>query len=524
MKRALTIVLALVFAISFTACEKAPFLTMTEPRNCTFTRDGGTQSFSFTCNRDWSVSSSDSWIKVSPSSGVKSDQEVTITITCSANTTYDPRNATITVRVEELTETISVTQETGLGLIVSPTTFDLTNAAQEIEIEVQKNVQYAVSIDDACKDWISQKGTKALSSEKVTFAIAANETYDNREGKITIKQIEGELASTVIVKQKASNIVFADSFVEECLVELYDLDGDGGISKSEAESVSVLASDLFWKRTPIDGGGTASSRPIKSFNELQYFTGLTVIPQSCFGSCTELESIKLPPTITTIEASAFLECRALSNIDLPQGLHTIMNMAFLGCTTLRTISFPSSLKEIGEYAFSSCLSLESIDLPEGLTTLGNSAFSVCGGLKEIRLPSTLDHIPMAAFISCESLTSISIPDSVSGIGQGAFYMCHALREIRLPDTLTVIAKDAFADCDLRIITIPRNVSYIGSLAFGFMPWIEKVTVLCETPPYSEGGIFEKGSFPIYVPSQSVDLYKTSAGWSYNAGQIQAIVN
>jgi hypothetical protein len=57
-----------------------------------------------------------------------------------------------------------------------------------------------------------------------------------------------------------------------------------------------------------------------------------------------------------------------------------------------------------------------------------------------------------------------------------------------------------------------------------MPWIEKVTVLCETPPNGPGGFFQKGSYPIYVPSQSVDLYKTATGWSYYADQIQAIVN
>ena len=208
MNRALTFVLALVFAICFTACEKAPFVTMNGPRSYSFIRDGGTQSFTFTCNRDWSVSSSESWIRVSPSSGSKSDNDVNVTITCSPNTTYDPRNATITVRVEELTETISVTQETGLGLLVSPTTFDLTNAAQDIEIEVQKNVQYSIKIDDACKSWISLNGTKALSSEKVTFSIAANDSYDNREGKITFKQTDGDLVQTVTVRQSQTNGMF----------------------------------------------------------------------------------------------------------------------------------------------------------------------------------------------------------------------------------------------------------------------------------------------------------------------------
>jgi hypothetical protein len=101
-----------------------------------------------------------------------------------------------------------VTQETGIGLIVSPTTFDLTNAAQEIEIEVQKNVQYSVAIDDAGSEWIKQGGTKALSTDKVTFKISANESYDNREGKITFKQLDGDLSATVTVRQSQTNGLF----------------------------------------------------------------------------------------------------------------------------------------------------------------------------------------------------------------------------------------------------------------------------------------------------------------------------
>lgn len=203
MKRALTIVLALVFAICFTACEKAPFLTMTGPRSYTFTREGGTQTFAFSCNRDWSVSSSESWIRISPSSGTASDGDISVTITCSPNTTYDSRTATITVKVEELVETISVSQETGIGLIVSPTSYDLTNTEQSIEVEVQQNVNYSIEIDDACKDWIKKGGTKALSTDKVTFNISANTSYDNREGKITFKQTDGNLVQTVTVKQVA---------------------------------------------------------------------------------------------------------------------------------------------------------------------------------------------------------------------------------------------------------------------------------------------------------------------------------
>ena len=205
MKRLLSIVLSI---ICLAACQKAPFLSLTGSRSFSFSRDGGTQTITFTCNKDWSASSTESWLRISPSSGSASDGTISVAMTCSPNNTYDSRTATITIRVEELSETITVSQDTGLGLIVSPSSFDLTNAAQTIEVEVQKNVNYSVTIDDACKDWIKQGGTKALTTDKVTFVISANEAYDDRAGKITFSQKDGNLTQTVTVKQSQTNGLF----------------------------------------------------------------------------------------------------------------------------------------------------------------------------------------------------------------------------------------------------------------------------------------------------------------------------
>lgn len=202
------LVLIAAFIMSVVSCQQAPILTMTGPRSFHFTRDGGSQSFSFTCNRNWSVSSTESWITFSHSSGTASEGEITVKITCAENTTYDARSATVTVKVEELTETISISQDTGIGLIVSPKTWELTNAEQTIEIEVQKNVQYTVAIDNESASWIKQGGTKALTTDKITFTIAANTLYDNREGKITFKQLDGNLSETVTIRQSQTNGLF----------------------------------------------------------------------------------------------------------------------------------------------------------------------------------------------------------------------------------------------------------------------------------------------------------------------------
>ena len=202
------LVLIVANILAAVSCQQAPFLSMTGPRAFTFTRDGGSQSFSFTCNRDWNVSSTESWVTLSPSSGAAADGEIIVKITCAPNTTYDARTATVTVKLDELSESITITQDTGIGLIVSPTTFELTNASQDIEIEVKKNIQYNIAIDDAGIDWIKVGGTKALSTDKVTFHIAQNTDYSVREGRITFKQIDGPLAQTIIIRQDETNGLF----------------------------------------------------------------------------------------------------------------------------------------------------------------------------------------------------------------------------------------------------------------------------------------------------------------------------
>lgn len=214
--------LFIVLALSalFASCQKeVPTELTVTTTELTFAKEGGSQSISFSTNKNWTASASATWAKLSVTSG---DSNVkTISVTADANADYDNRTCTITIKAEELSKTVNVKQSTNLGLILSPTTFDLTNAAQSIEVEVKANVQYSVSIDDACKEWISQASTKALTSSKVKFDVAANETYDNREGKITIQQTDGSLKETITIKQGQKDVLIADK-------KEYKIGKDGG--------------------------------------------------------------------------------------------------------------------------------------------------------------------------------------------------------------------------------------------------------------------------------------------------------
>ena len=190
-----------VCVIAFISCQKAELsVPQTE---LAFTKEGGTQTVRFSTNKSWVASVSASWIKLNQSSGESNASY--ITVIADANTDYDYRTATITIKVEGLMRTINVKQATNTGIILSKNTYDLTCVAQTFEVELKTNVDYSVSIDGKCKEWLSLKDTKALSTSKLTFEVAENETNDNREGRIIIHEKYGSLSETITVKQSQVN-------------------------------------------------------------------------------------------------------------------------------------------------------------------------------------------------------------------------------------------------------------------------------------------------------------------------------
>lgn len=182
------------------ACQKAPELTLTSASSIELSADGSSGSVTFTANRAWTASASNSWVSVSPSSGEASDKPVTVTVRCNANTTYDDRTATVTIRMEDLSQSVTVRQPANLGILLSTQTFVLTSEARTIDVEVQANVQYTV---ETSVDWIKQPGTKGLTSTKYNFSIAENTTYDDREGKITIKSQNTSVPDQIITVKQA---------------------------------------------------------------------------------------------------------------------------------------------------------------------------------------------------------------------------------------------------------------------------------------------------------------------------------
>jgi hypothetical protein len=155
------------------------------------------------------ASSSESWCKVSPTAGASDQESGSFKIICETNTSYDARTCNVTIKAEELVETITVSQETNLGIIISPTAFNISNESQTIEAKVNANVKFEVIVPDDANGWINVASiveTKGLSSSKVLLSIAENSTYEKRAAVITIKQLSGTLSGIIRVNQDGRNI------------------------------------------------------------------------------------------------------------------------------------------------------------------------------------------------------------------------------------------------------------------------------------------------------------------------------
>ena len=301
---------------------------------------------------------------------------------------------------------------------------------------------------------------------------------------------------------QGTNITFADANVKTICVTNWDTDGDGELSYAEAAAVTTFGT-VFKNKSNIT-----------NFNELQYFTGLTSIPNEAFRGCNGLISIKIPNSLKSIGNFAFYYCGGLTSIEIPNSVTSIGNSAFQFCSGLTSIEIPNFVTSIGNSVFSGCDGLTSIEIPNSVTSIGVYAFENCSSLTSIEIPNSVTSIGYSAFSGCSGLTSIEIPNSVTSIGDNIFQFCSGLTFVEIPNSVTSIGNSAFQYCGgLTSIEIPNAVTSIGSSAFSDCSGLTSVIVLADNPPTVGYNAFDNVNkrIPVYVPCGSEDVY-TASNW------------
>lgn len=133
---------------------------------------------------------------------------------------------------------------------------------------------------------------------------------------------------------------------------------------------------------------------------------------------TNVSSVFIPATVTSIGRFAFRCCKFLATVTFAEGsqLKSIGVSAFSGTDSahpiFKEIQIPYSVETIGTNAFHNCQDLESITLPASLETIESSAFSSCRKLSEIKLPTSLKAIQSYVFDDCSSLKTVSYDGSL----------------------------------------------------------------------------------------------------------------
>ncbi len=186
-----------------------------------------------------------------------------------------------------------------------------------------------------------------------------------------------------------------------------------------------------------------------------------------FKGSSQLETIKLPSSLTGIGKESFWECSNLKSVTFSSNcvnFKYIGEHAFYKCNKLQEIEIPNTTEIIEDDAFYSS-NIKDVILSEGLKKIGTRAFAACD-IESLVIPDSVTNIGSGAFSGCTALNDVKLPKGITVLPDGMFSSCRSLKYIELYEGLEKINAQAFYGClSLRKIIIPSSVTYIDKLAF-----------------------------------------------------------
>lgn len=278
---------------------------------------------------------------------------------------------------------------------------------------------------------------------------------------------------------------------KDTLLSVYDTNGDGELSFSEARSVTTIPSDTF--NTSINPSRDLSY----NFDEFRFFTNIESIGDRAFSN-NLLTSITFPPNIKKIGSNVF---------KFQTGSVVIGNF--------------DKVEELGEFSFER-LNLD-INLFKNVRVYQKDSFA---GM----YPK--DGKFSLAFIT--RLYSNMLSNNNSYGNEGAIYNlfdfseCTSLERIDMYGATMYLRKE---NTDLTII-LPASINFLDMYCFRVVIGTAVINkailkILATTPPIlihkdilSDYDLSQK--MEIYVPASSLEAYKTATTWKSHAERIYPI--
>lgn len=306
-------------------------------------------------------------------------------------------------------------------------------------------------------------------------------------------ELDKKSASYTIIYEPSTikNIDFADAAVKAICVDNWDTNDDDELSYDEAAAVTDIG-NVFKGNTDIT-----------SFDELQYFTGLTKIGKEAFRDAASLTSVVLPQSVVNIQGG----------------------WSFYGCSSLEKVVLPDNLSMIDSYTFS-YTAIKSIKLPEkGSVTLGYNVFTGTP-LTNLHIPGNLIGTIYSEVVSkCPNLISISVDegnryyDSREGcnaiIKKANNTLIASCKNTVIPKSVKALGDKAFFyNTEIKKLELPAGLESMGATSLFHCDSLTSIVAHMQEPFVITTANIQglPNTCKLYVPKGKVSAYQ-EAGWT-----------
>ena len=141
-------------------------------------------------------------------------------------------------------------------------------------------------------------------------------------------------------------------------------------------------------------------------------SGKGAVAEQSFRGRSDIRSVEVENTITTIEGAAFMDCRSLTTVTLPSALQSIGDCAFAGCSLLSAVKIPSTVSTIGAQAFLNT-GMTAVTIPATVTSVGIQSFANNSKLSSVKLEGASTRIGWGAFTNLAANSVVNVPVNFS---------------------------------------------------------------------------------------------------------------
>ena len=381
------------------------YLIVTSDTSYEIENEGGTIEFNIETNTDYSISipeQAKSWISIVESRAIRQE-----TIRLNVDASNDGNRFAEVSLINNKGDYLAIIHISQKGVVPCFTIQggSIINVEEEggtIDLQIESNIEYSVSIPDESRSWISLVESRTIRQETVTFSIRENEGNARSAIILFIDKNMNKLDSVQIYQSAHPSDIpsdmtkaFPDKKFRDYVLENFDRNKDGVISGNEALLVEKIK--CFMKG-------------IISLEGIQYFRNLKIL--DC--SYNNLKSLNLSQNIVLTELKCSYNnemitldvsgCKSLTKLNCEgSGLITLDVSGSIALTELNC----STNREMITLDVSDCRALTVLNC--GYNRLSKLNVFGCTALTELNCYT--NKLTTLDVSSCKALTWLSCGDN-----------------------------------------------------------------------------------------------------------------